>query len=177
MKIKILKDIPGYKAGEIIQIENKNNKLIFSADFATADKPAQTNSYSIIYLLAHDFAEEIKDDIDIEAIRKSLRISKSLHINEYGSSHGLNSDELNFFTAYRIVKTVIDQLNGNWKPDWNDEDQNKNLIIFNVETQKFNSDNWFSYNPSILGVCKNKNVSEKIIKLCEPELKILFGVK
>lgn len=167
--MKILKNIPGYKAGEIIESETDNSKeRVYEVLIG------RNVTYMFNPLIEQGYAEIVKDDIDIESIRDKYR---SMTWDGKDFKPVLQIDESLFFNAYRIVKTVIDQLNGDWKPDWNDEDQNKNLIIFNVETQKFNSDNWFSYNPSILGVCKNKNVSEKVIKLCEPELKVLFGIK
>lgn len=161
MKIKILKDIPGYKAGEEIHvsdIKDATPEKVFN--FTKNDGFA----YDYCFLIKDGFAEEIKDDIDIEAIRNRFNKDEIFPIH---------SDEINFFNAYRIVKAVIDQLNEDWKPD--EETQTYEIYWYGSKERMnvFPSMNTRSMNP----LCKDKETAQRVIELCEPELKVLFGVK
>lgn len=154
MKIKLLKDIPQYKAGSICE-DVKN--LAFG--------------YYYKQLVEEGFAEEIKDDIDMEKIRKY----NSIYFPALGNS--ITQIEAEWFTAYRIVKAVMDKLNGDWKPNWEDENTEKYTILYNYDVKSFKTDYNYYRKYLILPSCKDEETAEKVISLCEPELKVLFNIK
>lgn len=158
MKIKILKDIPGYKAGE------------YESDgFITGHEDYE---YSASLLVKNGFAEYIKDDIDIEAIRKSFKpiwLTHDLIPNN-------TIEEINFIEAYRIIKAVTDQLNGDWKPDYSIS-QPKFYVYRTTEYFEWRISADDGIITSIIPKCKDRETAEKVIELCESELKVLFGVK
>ncbi len=162
MKIKILKDIPGYKAGKIIEVNNGN--LGDHGNFSYIHKP----------LIEQGWAEEIKDEIDIEEIRKITKVDMS---GWYGN---MTRDDLVWFNAYRVVKAVIEKLNGDWIPDF--KQVGKYEIEYSYNGRDFGNGNFSSelggfYKYNILPFIKDSYTTEKIIQLCKPELEILFGVK
>lgn len=170
MKIKLLKDIPGYKAGHIF--ETSEGSLGMHTFGYRNEKQRELCHYHYEYLLEDGWAEEIKDDIDIEEIRKSYKLW-----SQYPYSMAeLSKEEQIFLTAYRIVKAVIEKLNGDWKPNWSES----NGIIHLFYNHRHNELGWgltysIDYSPSFL--LKNVEIAQKVISLCESELYILFGVK
>lgn len=172
MKIRIKKEIPGYKVGEIMETG--------TSGFLSNNNPNYHN-YSVKNLIKESFAEEIKDDIDIEAIRREKSPVGMHHNNHYFLSFDnadgeYSNEELEFFRAYRIVKAVIDQLNGDWKPDWQMENK-VFCICFNHEYGKLDITYDIDKQYNILPYCKNEETAQKVIELCEPELKVLFNIK
>lgn len=175
MKIKILKDIPGIIENTIF-IPDKEGKI-----------HVYGNTYKVKMLLDSGWAEEIKNEIDIEAIRKSLKITLmedgiGTHYDpiahpERDKPWDIEVNEIEFFTAYRVVKKVIDILNGDWKPDWEGDNYNKYYIRYDWEDKEFTYDSvkYISFN--IFPVCKDNSIAQKVIGLCESELKILFDIK
>lgn len=207
MKIKLLKDIPGFKAGEIADLENY--------DLIGREKP-NTLLYSARNLIRDGWAEEVKDDehncetpgctgevltalgqktlceynewfketiskyipiietgVDIEEIRKDLTI-KEWHANTLGGFGG--DDFSKWISAYLVVKAVIEKLNGDWKPDWSNIDLDKWTIMYNHEDKHFmvNDNQYFE---CTFWYLKDQDTTKKVISLCEPEIKVLFGVK
>lgn len=153
MKIKIIKDIPGYKAGEII---------ILLGD--TEDTFGHIPGYEFTrnFLINKGFAEIVKDNIDIEHIRTNI----SYYMDK-------NSDDFEFVKSYRIVKAVIDQL----------EKYSRQERMYEIGL-KIGSNGKFAARGlkgkqvtfSILPKGKLSTI-EKVIELCDPELKLLFEVK
>lgn len=173
MKIKIIKDIPGYKAG-----------------YETDERTMSIHSlngfdYTCEGLITCGFAEEIKDDIDIEAIREKYKLF-SVHMNNFDKEKthsweflpALNEDEMVFINAYRIVKEVIDQFNCDWKPDWEKSiSERKYTPSYDYHDKKWYIQSTGFHIENIFPPCKNREDCQKVIELCEPELKVLFGVK
>lgn len=160
MKIKILKDIPGYKTGELLE-------------FPINDYVFGIYRYQVSVLIKQCFAEVVKDDTDIEAIRKSWYGMPNLY-KPYENGKIIN---LNFYYAYLVVKAVVDQLNGDWKPDWQNQKQNKIAICYDHDNNLFKVNSWNYSQESIMPYLENKENGKKVIELCEPELKVLFGIK
>lgn len=128
-------------------------------------------------LIDDGFAEIVKDDIDMEEIRKSFLIEPHhLYDNEYINLPYPNKDEAEWFTAYRIVKAVTDKLNGDWKPDWEDENTEKYAILYDYDVKSFEISGWCLSKYSIIPNYKDEETAKKVISLCEPELKVLFGI-
>ncbi len=132
--------------------------------------------YQTKYLIEQGWAEEIKDDIDIEEIRNYFRsLLKSFVSNTpFGVDIACSNEQGEFFTAYRIIKAVIEKLNGDWKDSFEE-------LKFFPEYSTV-SEEWFDQdcNPiakGLLPFCKSENVAKQLISLCEPELKVLFGVE
>ncbi len=164
MKIKILKDIPGYKAGHTHDTE-KNGIMGDHSNF----------TYSSLKVLIEDgWAEEIKDGVDIEAIRNAY-----IGIDAWAPSimSPDNLDNRRFYKAYLVVKKVIDRLNGDWKPIYEIGMEKYFIIGYDHNSKEFQWDNGSINQYTILPPCKNSEVTNKVMELCEPELKVLFGVK
>lgn len=168
VKLKILKDIPGYKAGEIL------GKSEYSLGVNLCGKNGVNCHYSYEILIKDGWAEEVKEDeIDIEEIRE-----KYFSINVYAPSIGSpeKSSDRDFYHAYLIVKAVTDQLNGTGKVDWKMDgfkyyiDFHHGIKSFGVTGQQYNQ-------CQILPICKSEEIAKRVIDLCDPELKILFNVK
>lgn len=168
MKIKLLKDIPGYKAGEILEVTS-------SLNWTPSDTPSAM-ILSIEWLIANGWAEEVKDEIDMEEMRKKFTVWNHTNFNLAYPQPQITKEEGDFFTAYRIVKHVTDTLNGDWKSSWGEREENVTLS-YRHNLNKFVPEVWCRYQYSIIPAMKNLETAEKVISLCEPELKILFNVK
>lgn len=155
MKIKLLKDIPAYKKDEILEL----GPTVQYGMFFMTNRWVTAKS-----LISDGFAEEVKDEIDMEQFRKNY-------------DHSICSkEEQRWFGAYRIVKAVIDTLNGDWNMDWSSVDNY--LIRYNHLDHEFYAA-YFSQPTQgfLLPYMKDRKTAEKVIKLCGPELKILFNIK
>ncbi len=162
MKIKILKDIPGLDASASREISTEGDRITIS-----------NHAYNVQSLLRDGWAEEVKDEVDIEEIR-----GKYFSIDVYAPSIGSPEKGSNrtFYKSYLIVKTVIDELNDGWEPDFKKGDFNYQ-IDYQHPVQNFGVVGYLFNRANILPVCKSKEVAKKVIELCGPELKILFNVK
>lgn len=178
MKLKIIKEIPGYKGGEIVSIEDHT---YFSSN---------TNKFKYLgsALIEDGFAEEIKDNLDIEWIRRSTKFPVDFswaEIQDCGVMGLMKRDDLIFLECYRFVKEVINQLNGDWKPDWEAVISNRLDFIkpkwfingYSYHSKEFILIEYYKQQVSFLPAIKSLEIANEIIKICESELKILFGVK
>lgn len=161
MKIKITKDIPGISQNAIFTPDKEGKIHVYG------------NTYKVKMLLDSGWAEELKDDIDIEAIRARYERIGLLTIVCFFQE---TVQDRQFYRAYLIVKAVIDQLNGDWKPNWKNVDELKYLIQL-LNTGSFSTEFYWENNKTIIPTIKNKETAQKVIELCEPELKVLFGFK
>ncbi len=155
MKIRINKDIPGYKAGE--ELKTPENMQIVSLG----------HTYVVNKLIKEGWAEEVKE-LDIDEIRRYYGGEDSWIIS--GSS-------LEVYSAFTIVSKVIQTLNGDWKLDWKDYNQAKYAIYYNHEGNEFEIARYSTYQNSILLYCKSQEIAEQVIKLCDKELRLLFNVE
>ena len=87
MKIRLLKDIPGYKKGEITDLTLKgygNYYALYGKDSLDG-----AGDYSVNYLIGHGWAEEVKEEVDIENDRDwethNKKLFSSLNITPIGS--------------------------------------------------------------------------------------------
>lgn len=222
MKIKLLKDIPGYKAGEILE-GLPSGVLYFTPVYASDKETTRPFSFPVDSLIESGWAEEVKDEhicpfdefsiyhcsgekfkelgnlsaceygtkciqaleayykpvsdeIDIEEIRETFLQKKYNSLHTKGATMEMSGYEADWFTAYRIVKAVIEKLNGDWKPDWSNIDLDKWTIVYNHEDKHFTVNN-NQYFECTFWYLKDQDTTKKVISLCEPELKVLFGVK
>lgn len=162
MKIIILKDIPGYKAGDTIK----------SSQECGSDLERFRYDYQL--LIDTGWAKEFTHGIDIIEIRKKP-------LGDDGPARYINMSHptYDWFKAYQIVKTVIDELNEDWKEKWRTEQANC-LITCEYKSPQdpfFRVVKYANHKMSILPNCKDEATAEKVIELCKPELEVLFGVK
>lgn len=172
MKIKLLRDIPGFSKGweGNTEMECNSNFEILRQSTVGGD-----TRYSVSYLINMGWAEEIKeDDIDIEEIR-----TRGLGDGGPDRYIKMSNEMYNWHKAYEIVKAVIEKLNGDWKPDWGDfsPQEKKVHILYSHDIKQWLSDATRWTNPSIIPYVKTHEIAKKVISLCEPELKVLFRVK
>lgn len=125
MKIKLIEDIPGYKAREILS----------------------------------RLAEEMKEEIDMEEVRE-----------RYNKIETITYDpEVYWFTAYRIVKHVIEKLDENTQ-DTKGFELMLNKYGNNIEARDRTRKQYHcGFLPSM-----SKPTADKVIELCDKELQILF---
>lgn len=170
IKVKLLKDIPGYGKG-----------FIFESNVIHVPVHGD-GKYSLIELVQEGWAEEIKDDIDIEEIRKDFTpyIFGRTDSGKYGTFSG---EELAWFNSYRMVKAVIEKLNtiDVEKPIPKDAVYNDDMWTIRCdryrETCTFRVSNLPWREGSILPRIRNVGDAKELIALVPEELKVLFGVK
>lgn len=134
-------------------------------------------AFTVTDLLEDGYAEEITDDVDIEAIRKN-HVSWSVGGGTTEFGFQMSEKDIAFVGAYFIVKAVIDQLNGDFKIKWSkDNNEDKYHIYYDWNGSKFVPDDVWLSQFSILPYCKDKKTAQRVIELCDPELKVLFGVR
>ena len=75
--------------------------------------------------------------------------------------------------TFRKLLEVADYLNGDWKPDWNDENQTKYFISYNVD-QKFYVEGCYYTNKGIACFSSRENALKAIDIIGEEELRQLF---
>ena len=79
--------------------------------------------------------------------------------------------------AVEKVNRRLLELQGDWKPNWNDTTESKFYIVFENGRNKFNIVEWFTskiFCP--IYVIKNNSISKQIITEMNIELKIIFDV-
>lgn len=176
MKIKILKDIPGFKAGEElgseVVIEGKYLVCIPGYAMNGSREKHDIIKYPIDQLQTWGFIQEIKYDVDIEAIRQKV----SIEVGIFESKTNDYLPESKWFKSYLTVKEVITQLNGDWKPIYEVGMDHYQILGYNYDEKKLIHDQDYYRLFTLLPPCRDVNVAEKVIELCEPELKVLFKV-
>ena len=80
--------------------------------------------------------------------------------------------------ALEKVKRRILELQGDWKPDWKDENEKKYYIFYEHENRNFKPVYWVitQYNTSIYCM-KDLKIAETIIEEMEDELKLIFNIQ
>ena len=80
--------------------------------------------------------------------------------------------------ALEKVKRRILELQGDWKPDWKDENEKKYYIFYEHEDRNFKPVYWVitQYNTSIYCM-KDLKIAETIIEEMEDELKLIFDIQ
>ena len=80
--------------------------------------------------------------------------------------------------ALEKVNRRIIELQGDWKPDWKDENEKKYYIFYEHENRNFRPVYWVitQYNISIYCM-KDLKIAETIIDEMEDELKLIFDIQ
>ena len=76
--------------------------------------------------------------------------------------------------TFRKLLEVAEYLNGNWKPNWNNQEQCKYIICYNQESKQFGSD-FYSYTSITPIVFSSRENTQKAVEIIgEEELKNFF---
>ena len=80
--------------------------------------------------------------------------------------------------AIEKIKRRLLELQGDWKPDWKDENEKKYYIFYEHENRNFKPVYWVitQYNTSIYCM-KDLKIAETIIEEMEDELKLIFNIQ
>jgi hypothetical protein len=78
--------------------------------------------------------------------------------------------------AFAKCLSVQKNLNGDWKPNWNDYSDRKYYPHYNFKDSEFEVD-WKSQHLSENFYFQSKDIAEQFIELCKSELEILFNIK
>lgn len=93
------------------------------------------------------------------------------------SSVSTNGDHFLKLINIRKLLEVADYLNGDWKPDWNDMNQPKYIISYNIQTKNFFIQNcWFVNDGSMICFSSYEN-AEKAIEILGKENLLNFYLK
>lgn len=90
----------------------------------------------------------------------------------YTFSVSTNGDHFLKLITFRKLLEVADYLNGDWKPDWNDDSQIK-YFIYNIN-QKFYIEGYYHMNQGIVCFSSKENAEKAIDIIGKEELKQLY---
>ena len=100
-----------------------------------------------------------------------IEVSKKFPKN---SSVLTNSDHFLKLVTFRKLLEVADYLNGDWKPNWNDRNQYKYFISYNVREEKFYIRSRWDVNENIICFSSKENAEKAINIIGVEELKQFF---
>ena len=83
----------------------------------------------------------------------------------------LEAERRDLLTRFRAFR---DECNGDWKPDWNDINQDKYVIKFEEKKDFYIALFWTVNEFNLFGCFKNHNGAERAIELFGDEIKALF---
>ena len=79
--------------------------------------------------------------------------------------------------TFRKLLEVAEYINGDWKPDWDNQEQLKYIICYNNESKQFGSD-YYSYTSMTPIVFPSEENAKKAVEIIgEEELKNFFSNK
>ena len=109
-------------------------------------------------------------------VRNLTAVDDELRVNVYKTEEEAQ-EAYNKAVALEKIKRRLLELQGDWKPDWSDENEEKYCIQYDHSDGWFKSDCWFTtqYNLSI-HYMENDETALTIIKEMEDELKLLFDI-
>ena len=80
--------------------------------------------------------------------------------------------------AIEKAKRRILELQGDWKPDWSDNDEKKSYIKYKHYERMFAPIAWFnSQQDTVIPFMKNEQIANTIIKEMEDGLKLIFDIQ
>lgn len=81
------------------------------------------------------------------------------------------------FALVRVNDRIM-ELNADWKPDWRNIDQRKYTVKYDHLSRKFTTDNFVIMEiPMNLDWIASNQVADQIIKECEGDLRLVFGIE
>lgn len=110
------------------------------------------------------------------AICSNTASDDNLKVNAYRTEKEAEK-AYNKAVAVEKIKRRILELQGNWKPDWSEDNEKKYYIHYDHYERKFIHSHWFKgqqYTP--IPYMKHKDIAELIISELEDELKLIFDI-
>ena len=91
----------------------------------------------------------------------------------YNYSVSTNAKNLSKLVTFRKLLEVADYLNGDWKPDWNDANQNKYFILYNKD-KKIYVESCYYTNQNLVYFSSYENAEKAIKIIGEEELRQFY---
>ena len=109
-------------------------------------------------------------------ICSNIATSDDLRVNVFKSKEEADN-AYNKAVAIEKVKRRLLELQGDWKPDFND-DSSKYTICYNYIVNSFTDEEWqrFKHYCVLIPYMENKEIALTIIKEMEVELKLIFDI-
>lgn len=109
-------------------------------------------------------------------ICSNIATSDDLRVNVFKSKEEANK-AYNKVIALEKVKRRIIELQGDWKPNWEDDNEEKICIHYDHCERRLRPVCWFTTQPDTLSpYMKNEEKALTIIKEMEVELKLIFDI-
>jgi hypothetical protein len=149
------------KDGTIITYNNGNVDI----QKKESDMPAIGSKYWYVDGCLHKYSVTWKDDELDNCHYKA---------GNYFLTEAACDAKIEYDIALAIVRRAIKKLNGDWKPDWRDNDEEKFVIIYNYAEHSFTSNfNYYLVKMTPLPVMRTKEIADQIIANYEKELCII----
>lgn len=87
----------------------------------------------------------------------------------------MNSKHYDKILIFRKLLEVADYLNGDWKPDWNNQEQYKYVIAYNHTEKTFDTDYFRYLSENTVYFSSKENAKKAIEIIGEEELKQFFS--
>ena len=156
-KTKLLKDIEAMKE-KLASMEEELNKLDEFKHF-----PSENDKY-YYYVSSGTICDNTASNDDLK-------------VNVYKTWEEANKACDKAF-ALEKVKRRIRELQGDWKPNFNDASQRKCTIRHNDENNSFTYDGWYRVKHCVLiPYMKSEEITNIIINEFHEELKLIFEIK
>ena len=112
----------------------------------------------------------------VGTVCRNIASNDNLKISVYKTEKE-TQNAYNKAVAVEKVKRRIIELQGDWKPDWTDNDERKFYILYHHTNKSFRSVDWVisHYNTSI-HYMKDLKIAKTIIEEMEDELKLIFDI-
>ena len=108
----------------------------------------------------------IFEDITYYDISKKLPYNSTVHTNVKYQSKCI---------TFRKLLEVANYLNGDWKPDWNNQEQYKYVIAYNHTEKTFDTDYFRYLSENTVYFSSKENAKKAIEIIGEEELKQFFS--
>lgn len=112
----------------------------------------------------------------VGTVCRNIASSDNLKISVYKTEKE-TQNAYNKAVAVEKVKRRIIELQGDWKPDWTDDDERKYYILYHHTNKNFIPVCWFTtQSDSLIPYIKSEQIALTIIKEMENELKVIFDI-
>lgn len=109
-------------------------------------------------------------------ICRSMATNDKLKFNVFKSEKEAQK-AYNKAVAVEKIKRRILELQGDWKPDFNDTSSSKHIILYSYYNKRFKDETWQRVKYlSVIPYIKTSEITETIINEMEDELKLIFDI-
>lgn len=155
-KTKLLQDIEAMKEKLASMEEELNKPEVFKYFPSKGDTYYIYTSTGAIY-----FNEATNDDLKVNVFKTREEAQKAY----------------NKAVAVEKVKRKLLELQGEWKPDWTDKNEEKYCIQYSLNKRSFITTYWLNtQQDTAIPYMKNKDIVGLIIYELEDELKLIFDI-